>query len=78
MAGRGSPQDQIYSWGHRNILGMDFDGEGRLWEIDGTRADEQARYGFDARLRDVTQGADGAIYVIEDGEGGRLLRLTPG
>ena len=46
--------------------------------LNGTRAVEQARYDFDARLRDVTQGADGAIYVIEDGEGGRLLRLTPG
>ena len=167
LAGRGSPQDQIYSWGHRNILGMDIDGAGRLWEVehgpaggdelnvvqrganygwpvrsngdhydgrpirdhsaddgfvkpaiswspviapggmviydgdafpgwrgdlllaglkpkelievslDGTRATEQARYDFDKRLRDVTQGPDGAVYVVEDGDGGRLLRLTP-
>ena len=35
---------------------------------------------FGARLRDVAEGPDGALYVLEDGErgsGGRLLRLTP-
>jgi len=30
------------------------------------------------RIRFVGQGPDGAIYLLEDGSGGRLLRLTPG
>ena len=30
-----------------------------------------------ARIRWVGQGPDGAIYVLEDGRGGRLLRLMP-
>lgn len=30
-----------------------------------------------ARIRFVGQGPDGAIYLLEDGEAGRLLRLTP-
>ena len=30
-----------------------------------------------ARIREVEQGPDGAIYLLEDGSGGRLLRLTP-
>jgi len=30
------------------------------------------------RIRFVGQGPDGAIYLLEDGDGGRLLRLTPG
>ena len=34
LAAQGSPSDQIWSWGHRNILAMDFDAEGRLWEIE--------------------------------------------
>jgi glucose/arabinose dehydrogenase len=29
------------------------------------------------RIRWVGQGPDGAIYLLEDGDGGRLLRLTP-
>ena len=29
------------------------------------------------RIRAVGQGPDGAVYLLEDGEGGRLLRLVP-
>ena len=158
--------DEIWSWGHRNILGMDWDAEGQLWdvehgpgggdelnlvkeganygwptrsngdhyngddipdhtpddgfskpaihwtpviapgdmhfyrgamfkswqgdafiaglssealvrvEIDGERATEAARYDMDERIRSVFEGPDGAIYVLEDGEGGRLLKLV--
>ncbi|MGE0665523.1 MAG: PQQ-dependent sugar dehydrogenase [Sphingomonadales bacterium] len=31
-----------------------------------------------ARIRDVRVGPDGLIYVLTDGEGGKLLRLKPG
>ena len=167
FASRGSPSDQIWSYGHRNLLGLQFDPQGRLWdlehgpaggdelnlvqrgnnygwplrsegdnyngtpipdhtpddgftkpaiewtpviapgdfifytgsqfgawqgdvlianlkvknivrvEIDGTTATEAARYSFPKRLRDIAQGPDGAIWVIEDKDGARLLRLTP-
>ncbi len=167
MADKGGATAEIWSYGHRNILGMDFDAEGRLWDvehgpkggdefnlvkaganygwpvvsdgvhynndpipdndtlpdlaqsaitwtpviapggmtflsgdmfadwkgtaliaglssnalvhvkIDGEGATEAARYDFDARLRGVLEAPDGALWVIEDGEDGRLLRLTP-
>ena len=43
-------------------------GQPQFWDIDG------------ARIREVEQGPDGAIYLLEDGRRssqGRLLRLTP-
>ena len=46
-------------------------------EFDGTTAKEAARYPMDHRLRDVVQGPDGALYLLEDGDGGRLLKLVP-
>ncbi len=46
-------------------------------DLDGETAQEAERFDFGARIREVEQGPDGALYVLEDGEGGRLLRLTP-
>lgn len=43
--------------------------------VDGAR--EEARYAMGKRIRAVDQGPDGAVYLLEDGSGGRLLRLTP-
>jgi aldose sugar dehydrogenase len=47
--------------------------------IDGAGAREVARYPMGARIREVEQGPDGSIYLLEDGgrSQGRLLRLTP-
>jgi glucose/arabinose dehydrogenase len=48
--------------------------------IDGNNAREAERWDMGARIREVEQGPDGAVYVLEDernGSGGRLLRLTP-
>jgi len=48
--------------------------------IDGKGAREAERWDMGARIREVEQGPDGAIYVLEDerrGAGGRLLRLAP-
>lgn len=47
-------------------------------EVRGDTAREVARYAMNARIREVEQGPDGALWVLEDGEsGGRLLKLTP-
>lgn len=46
-------------------------------KIDGNKATELARYPMDKRIRDVAEAADGSLLVIEDREGGRLLKLTP-
>ena len=47
-------------------------------DIDGTQAREAARYEWGVRVRETEQGPDGALWVLEDGPGGRLLKLTPG
>ncbi len=163
----GGITSQIWSYGHRNILGLKFDAEGRLWDLehgpaggdelnlvkaganygwpvvsdgdhyDGkripdndTRPDlaapvfgwtpviapgdfifhsgnmfgkwrgdaliaglktkaiihlkmggaapvEVGRYDMGERIREIVEGPDGAIWLLEDGEKARLLRLTP-
>tara|TARA_R110000796_G_scaffold8843_45_gene29700 strand:- start:17330 stop:18706 length:1377 start_codon:yes stop_codon:yes gene_type:complete len=45
--------------------------------FDGDSAKEAGRFLMGNRIREVEQGPDGAIYVLEDGENGRMLRLTP-
>lgn len=45
-------------------------------KIDGDSAVEAERFDMGERIREVEQGPDGAIWLLEDG-GGRLLRLTP-
>ena len=40
-------------------------------------AREAERYEWGKRIREVEQGPDGALYVLEDKEGGRLIKLTP-
>jgi glucose/arabinose dehydrogenase len=46
-------------------------------EIDGDTAQEAERFDMGQRIRAVQQGPEGAIWLLEDGPGGRLLRLTP-
>ncbi|MCL1634758.1 PQQ-dependent sugar dehydrogenase [Luteimonas sp. SX5] len=46
-------------------------------EFDGVKAREAARYDMGKRIREVEQGPDGAIWLLEDEGGARLLKLTP-
>lgn len=46
-------------------------------DADGT-AGEAGRYAWGKRVREVAEGPGGALYVLEDRDGGRLLRLAPG
>lgn len=45
--------------------------------VTGAGASEVARIGLGRRIREVELGPDGAIWALEDGAGGRLLRLLP-
>ncbi len=45
--------------------------------LDGTSAQETERFEWGSRIREVEQGPDGSVYVLEDGAGGRLLKLQP-
>lgn len=44
--------------------------------FDGVTAREVERWDMGARIRAVMSGPDGALWLLEDGSGGRLLRLT--
>ncbi len=167
FADQRSPSDEIWSYGHRNVLGLDFDTDGRLWdaehgpaggdelnlvrpgqnygwpvvsngrhysgqnipdhatrpdlaapavwwtpvigpgdlhfyrgdlfegwkgnalipglvahglvrvEIAGEQAREVARYDLGARIRSIAEDSDGALWLLEDGAGARLLKLAP-
>jgi glucose/arabinose dehydrogenase len=45
--------------------------------FNGDSAQKADRWDMGARIRWVGEGPDGAIYLLEDGDGARLLRLTP-
>ena len=45
--------------------------------FDDTDAAEYRRYPMGQRIREVEQGPDGAIWLLEDAGNGRLLKLTP-
>ena len=46
-------------------------------DIDGDGARKANQWPMNARIRSVVQGPSGEIYVLEDGDEGRLLRLDP-
>jgi glucose/arabinose dehydrogenase len=45
--------------------------------MSGNSAREAERWNMGQRIREVDQGPDGAIYLLEDAPSGRLIRLTP-
>lgn len=45
--------------------------------FDGDNAREAERFDMGARIREVEQGPDGALWILEDGKDGKLLKLTP-
>jgi glucose/arabinose dehydrogenase len=47
-------------------------------DLNGTNATKGDQWDMGARIREVEQGPDGAIWLLEDGESqGRLIRVTP-
>lgn len=82
-----SPGDMIYytgsmfpQWrGDLLVAGLSSQALVRV-DLDGTNAREAERFPMGQRIREVEQGPDGSIYLLEDernGSGGRLLQLTP-
>jgi glucose/arabinose dehydrogenase len=45
--------------------------------LDGEGARKAEQWDMGARIREVEQGPDGAVWLLEDGPGARLLKLTP-
>jgi glucose/arabinose dehydrogenase len=43
----------------------------------GGQPDESDRWKLDGRIRDVAVAPDGAVWLIEDSDPGRLMRLSP-
>jgi aldose sugar dehydrogenase len=72
--------DAFADWkGDGLIGGLSAKGLVRV-SLDGAAPREVARYDFGARIREVEQGPDGAVWLLEDGargSEGRLLKLTP-
>lgn len=46
-------------------------------DVNGTEAIRADQWEMGERIREVEQGPDGALWLLEDGSGGRLLKLTP-
>lgn len=44
--------------------------------VDGDSAQEVERFDMGKRIREIEQGPDGALWVLEDGKAGRLLKLS--
>ncbi|SMF61623.1 PQQ-dependent sugar dehydrogenase [Allosphingosinicella indica] len=73
--------DMFPAWkGSAFIGGMNKPGLVRV-ELNGTEAQKADVFDLDGqRIREIEQGPDGAIYILEDGgrgSKGRLLKLTP-
>lgn len=46
-------------------------------DLDGTTAGDDEIFEMGERIREVVEGPDGAIWLLEDAGAGRLLKLTP-
>ena len=46
-------------------------------EFDGRKAREAERFDMGERIREVEQGPDGTLWLLEDGDDARLLQLSP-
>lgn len=69
--------DRFPAWrGHGLIGGLASQALVRV-EFHRNIAREVARYPMGRRIREVEQGPGGEVYLLEDGAGGRLLRLAP-
>ncbi|MFN7054208.1 PQQ-dependent sugar dehydrogenase [Hyphomonas sp.] len=70
--------DMFAGWsGNAFIGGLSSQALIRVALAEDGSAEEAGRYAWNKRIREVAEGPDGALYVLEDRDGGRLIRLTP-
>jgi glucose/arabinose dehydrogenase len=70
--------DLLSAWrGNLLVGGLVSKGIVRL-TLAGNKVTGEERIGLGARVRDVGQGPDGAVYVLTDESDGKILRLSPG
>jgi aldose sugar dehydrogenase len=68
--------EAIPGWkGNILIGGLSSEGIVRL-SLDGEKVTDEERIPMRARIRDVVQGPDGAVYALTDKNKGKILRLT--
>ena len=86
FADKGGVTPEIWSYGHRNILGMDFAPDGKLWEVEHGPAggDElnlvkrKANYGWPTRSNgDNYNGVDIPDHTADDGFTKPAIHWTP-
>ncbi len=46
-------------------------------DLSGSTATKGDQWDMGARIREVEQGPDGSVWLLEDAPAGRMLRLTP-
>ena len=67
---------QFPQWqGQALIAGMKSEALIRV-QLDGDKAREAARYPMGKRIREIEQAPDGALMLLEDGDGARMLKLS--
>jgi len=70
-------RDLFSNWkGDGFIAGLSSEALLRI-EFNGENAREAERFDMGRRMRAVVQGPAGAIWLLEDGKDGRLLKLVP-
>ncbi|MFZ9395094.1 MAG: PQQ-dependent sugar dehydrogenase [Erythrobacter sp.] len=86
LAEQGGASAEIWSWGHRNILGMDWDAQGRLWEVEhGPEGGDElnlvqagANYGWPVRsYGDHYDGENIPDHSADDGFAKPAIHWTP-
>ena len=69
--------DRFPQWKGDGLIGA-LSGEALIHvRIRGTTASKAEQWDMGARIRAVDQGPNGEVYLLEDGDRGRLLRLDP-
>ena len=71
--------DHFPQWRGDLLVGALVDKEVRRVDLEAgdVVAQESLFKELDARIREVRMGLDGHLYLLTDGEGGKLLRVTP-
>ena len=68
--------DMFADWkGDALIAGLSSQAIVRV-EVDGDTATEAARYPMNNRIRSIEQGPDGSIWIAEDGDSGKVLKIS--